>query len=63
MTDGAMAVAPQGRAGAGDEPPIVVAASAGVLEIEMRRLAPHRYSGPYVRGQGAATRAQGEGAA
>lgn len=32
-----MAVAPQGRAGAADGPPIVVAASAGVLEIEMRR--------------------------
>jgi enoyl-CoA hydratase/carnithine racemase len=37
MTEGAMAVAPQGRAGAADGPPIVVAASAGVLEIEMRR--------------------------
>jgi 1-acyl-sn-glycerol-3-phosphate acyltransferase len=33
------------------------------IETEMRRLAPHRYSGPYVRGQVAATRSQGEGAA
>jgi len=41
----------------------VAAAVESWIETEMRRLAPHRYNGPYVRGQGAATRAPGEGAA
>ncbi|HQR55498.1 MAG TPA: lysophospholipid acyltransferase family protein [Burkholderiaceae bacterium] len=39
----------------------VAAAVEGWIETEMRRLAPHRYSGPYVRGQVAATRTPNKG--